>query len=322
MSSSMLAVEIGQRGGPLTVVERAVPVPGAGQVRIRVEACGVCHGEVMAIDGHHPRARYPRIPGHEVVGVIDALGPQATGWDPGQRVGVGWVAGPGEITGLTVNGGYAQYMVAATSALVALDSDRDATLLAPLMCAGVTSFSALKHSPARPGDLVAILGIGGLGHLAVQYARHSGFRTVAISRGPDKETLAQSLGAHTYIDMRQQNAAQVLQELGGARVVLATAPHAPAITEVFDGLGDNGQLVTVAGGNEPLSLTPGQFLNGRRSIRGWTGGDLVDARETLEFSHLVGVSAMVERFPLVEAPSAFARMMAAEVRFRAVLMMP
>lgn len=318
---TMMAVEIRERGGPLRLVERKVPEPGPHQVRIQVEASGVCHGEVMAIEGHHPRAQYPRIPGHEVVGVIDALGRAVEGLEFGQRVGVGWIAGPGEITGLTVDGGYAEYMVASVDALVRLDSESDASLLAPLMCAGVTSFSALKHSIARPGDLVAVLGIGGLGHLALQFARHAGFHTVAVSRGSEKAGLAEALGAHGYIDASQEDPAKVLQEWGGARVILATAPSAKFISQVFEGLGNNGQLVTVIGGNEPLTLNPSQFLNGRRSIRGWTGGEAGDLQETIAFSRLTGISAMVERFPLSNAREAFDRMMTADVRFRSVLTM-
>jgi propanol-preferring alcohol dehydrogenase len=318
----MQAVEIQERGGPLRVVDRQVPHPGPGQVRIHVEVSGVCHGELMAIEGHHPRARYPRIPGHEVVGVIDERGPGVTEWEEGQRVGVGWNAGPGEVTGLTVDGGYAEYMLAWTSALVPLDAGIKAAQLAPLMCAGVTSFSALKHSVAGPGDLVAIVGLGGLGHLAVQYARHFGFHTVAVSRGPDKRELAERLGAHAYIDTRQQEPAQELKAMGGARVILATAPNARLISELFEGLGANGQLVTVVGGGEPIIISPAQFLNGRRSIRGWTGGDAGDLRDTVEFSQLTGIRPMVEVFPLHDAEVAFQRMMDAEVRFRAVLQTP
>ncbi|WP_326492937.1 alcohol dehydrogenase [Alicyclobacillus fastidiosus] len=317
----MKAVQISKRNGPLELVERNIPEPGRGQVRIRVEACGVCHGEVVALEGHHPDMQYPRIPGHEVIGVIDQIGDDVHGWSQGERVGVGWNGGHDETTGLTLDGGYAQYMIAYADGLARIPEGLSAVDAAPLMCAGVTTFGALKHSSARAGDLVVIQGIGGLGHLAIQYARKAGFHTVAVSRGRDKEELALKLGAHRYIDAQSEDAAKVLQEMGGAKLILATAPNGQAIADLFNGLGANGEMVVVAGSGDAMPLSPVQLLNGRRSVRGWTAGQAKDSEETISFSVLSDIRPMIETFPLERANEAFERMMSAKVRFRAVLTM-
>jgi propanol-preferring alcohol dehydrogenase len=315
----MKAVQIPSRGGQLELVERPVPAPMENQVLLRVEACGVCHGEVVAIEGHSPHMQYPRIPGHEVIGVIEQLGTAVTHWQIGQRVGVGWNGGHGQVTGLTMDGGYAEYMVAYEDGLALIPGGLSALEAAPLMSAGVTTFGALKNSAAKPGDLVAIQGIGGLGHLAIQYAKKAGFHTVAVSRGSEKEALARQLGAHLYIDAAQEDAAKTLQAMGGAKVILATAPNGKAISSLFDGLGPNGELIIVAGSGDPMDVSPVQFLNGRRTIRGWTSGQAKDSEETIRFSVLTDVRPMIETYPLERVGEAFERMMKASARFRAVL---
>jgi propanol-preferring alcohol dehydrogenase len=314
----MKAIQIPRRGGQFELVERPIPEPQAEQVLLRVEACGVCHGENVAIEGHMPGVQYPRIPGHEVIGVIEKLGPNVSGWKVGQRVGVGWDGGHGQVTGLTVDGGYAEYTVAFSDALVVIPEGLGAVEAAPLMCAGVTTFTALKHSKARMGDVVAIQGIGGLGHLAIQYARRAGFRTVAISRGKQKEALARQLGAHHYIDTDTEDPAKALKALGGAKVVIATAPNAKAITAVLGGLAMGGEVVIVAGSGEKMEISPVQLL-GRFGVRGWVAEGPRDTDETVRFSVLTQVQPLVETFPLEKASEAYAHMMKADVRFRAVL---
>lgn len=318
---TMKAVQIASRGGNLELVTREIPDPGAGQVRIRVEACGVCHGEVVALEGHHPGIAYPRIPGHEVVGVIDSLGPDVTDWQVGARVGVGWNGGHGQVTGLTMDGGYAEYMIAYADGLARVPDELSAEEAAPLLCAGLTMFGALKHSIARPGDTVVIQGIGGLGHLGIQYARKAGYRTIAVSRGKEKQALALDFGTHQYIDTETEDAAQVLQSLGGANVIVATAPNGKAISDLFGGLAAGGEMIVVAGSGDALEITPGHLLNGRKTIRGWTAGQAKDSEETIKFTVLTDVQAMVETFPLEQAQEAFDKMMSAKVRFRAVLTM-
>ncbi len=318
---TMKAVQIARRGGPLELVERLVPEPGPGQVRIKVESCGICHGELVAIEGHHPLMQYPRIPGHEVIGVIDKLGPLAGEWSVGDRVGVGWSGGGHEVTGLTYDGGYAEYMIGFAARMTRIPAGLPSAEASPLMCAGVTTFGALKHSVAGPGDTVAILGIGGLGHMALQYARNSGFRTVAVSRGGDKKGLALELGAHVYIDAQSEDPVQILKGMGGARVILATAPDSASITRIFDGLGEGGEMIIVAGMGGNLEFAPGQFLAGRRAVRGFTGTDPADLAGTLNFSQLANIHPLIETFPLDQAAGAFDRMMSSNVRFRAVLTM-
>ncbi len=316
----MKAIQIPQRGGAFQLVDCPTPEPGADQVLIKVEACGICHGDNVAIYGHMPGVEYPRIPGHEVIGVIAKLGASTTTWKVGQRVGVGWSAGGEKVTGLSVDGGYAEYMVADSSAMIAIPEGVSAVEGAPLMCAGVTTFSALRASKARMGDLVAVQGVGGLGHLAIQFARRAGFRTVAISRGRAKEALARELGAHAYIDGDAEDVGKALQAMGGAAVVLATAPSAKAIAAAVGGLRHDGEVVIVAGSAEPLGVNALQLLH-RSTIRGWVCDGPSDIVDTVRFSMLTGVHTKVEAFPLADATRAFDAMMKATVRFRAVLTM-
>ncbi len=315
----MKAIQIPKRGGPFELVERPVPEPTAEQILIRVEACGVCHGENVAIEGHWPNVQYPRIPGHEVIGIVEKVGSKVSKWKVGQRVGVGWSGGgPEAVTGLTVDGGYAEYAVALEHAAVAIPDGLSAIKAAPLMCAGVTTFTALKHSIARMGDLVAVQGIGGLWHLAIQYSRQAGFRTVAISRGKQKAELAHALGAHHYIDGDSENLEKSLQALGGAKVVIATAPNAKAIAAAASGLAFGGEVIIVAGSAEPMALSPIQLIT-RKSVRGWVAQGPGDIEETVRFSVLTHVEPTIETFPLAQAQQAYDKMMKADVRFRAVL---
>jgi propanol-preferring alcohol dehydrogenase len=316
---TMRAIQISHRGGPFELVQRPVPTPSDTQVQLRVEACGVCHGENVAIHGHWPNMQYPRVPGHEIIGIVTAVGARVTRWQEGQRLGVGWSAGGhDDVTGLTVDGGYAEFAVAEESAAVLIPDGMSATQAAPLMCAGVTTFTALKHSVARMGDLVAVQGIGGLGHLALQYAHHAGFDTVAISRGPQKQELARSLGAHHYIDADAVDVSKALLALGGAKVVIATAPNAAAISAAARGLCVGGEVIIVAGSAEKLDVTPMQLLN-RRSVRGWVGEGPPDIEETVRFSVLTHILPTIEAFPLEQATAAYTHMMKSDVRFRAVL---
>jgi D-arabinose 1-dehydrogenase-like Zn-dependent alcohol dehydrogenase len=334
----MRAVQVSRPKGPLEVVERDVPEPGFGSVRLKVEACGVCHSEAFVVEGLFRGIQYPRIPGHEVVGVIDAVGAGVTGFARGERVGVGWNGGydgtcdacrrgdffacpNGVATGLSTDGGYAEYMVARAEALARFPDGLTAADAAPLLCAGVTTFNALRNSGARGGDLVAVLGVGGLGHLAVQYAAKMGFLTVAIDRGQGKEALARQLGAAEFIDTSSLDPAAELTKLGGARVVLATAPSANAITAVLGGLAPRGKLLAVGVPNEPLSVPLAALVTGARSIEGWYSGLAIDSQDTLLFSLRAGVRSTNELFPMERANEAYARMMSGKMRFRGVLTM-
>ncbi len=334
--ASMKAVQVAKAGGKFEMVERAVPQPGRGQVRIKVEACGICHSDALVKEGHWPGLQYPRVPGHEVAGRIDAVGPEVSLWKPGQRAGVGWHGGhcficdacrrgdfllcaAGKITGFSFDGGYEQYMVAPAEAVAAIPENLPAEEAAPLLCAGITVYNALRHSGARAGDLVAVQGIGGLGHLGIQYARQMGFRTVAIGRNPDKEPLARQLGAHDYVDSAAGDPAQALQKLGGARVILATAPDAKSMSAVVEGLGVDGKLLVVGASTEPLTVTPLQLIHNRRTIQGWPSGTAKDSEDTMRFSALTGVRPMIERFPLEKAAEAYERMITGKARFRVVL---
>ena len=329
----MNAVQIAEPGADLVLVQLEIPEPGEREVLIKVEACGVCHGDAVAKQGQFPGIVYPRVPGHEAVGIVVKTGSGVTRWKTGVRVGVGWsggycmtcdacVEGDHEhckdswVTGLSIDGGYAEYMVARSSALVGIPSELSSIDAAPLLCAGATTFSALKESGAAGGDTVAIQGIGGLGHLAIQYANRLGFRTVALSRGREKESLAYKLGAHAYIDTDSTDVSKGLQELGGARVILCTAPNAKAITGLINGLGTGGQLIIVAATSEPLQVFPGQLFRGDRCIKGWHGRRPADA---MEFSIRFGVMPMIETFTLDRAAEAFEKMMSAQVHFRSVL---
>jgi len=331
----MRVVQISQPGGPLEIVERPIPEPGRGSVRIRVEACGICHSDALTKDGHYPGIQYPRVPGHEVAGVIDAVGADTPDWQPGQRVGVGWNGGycghcdycrrgeffacvTHQVTGVTYDGGYAEYMIAPASAVARMPADLPAVDTAPLMCAGVTTFNALRNAGARPGDVVAVLGLGGLGHLGVQYAAKMGFRTVGIARGKDKESLARQLGASVYIDSQSQDPAAELQKLGGAKVILATATSGEAMSAVQGGLAVNGTLLIV-GAAPSMQVSPVFLLSGCRSIKGWYSGTSIDSQDTLAFSARTGVRPMNEIFPLERASEAYDRMMSGKARFRVVL---
>lgn len=335
---TMRAVQVAKAGGPLELVEREIPEPKENSVRIRVEACGVCHSDSITVAGHFPGLKYPRVPGHEVVGVIDALGPGVTGWNVGDRVGVGWhashclrcdncrrgdyfacSAGP-QVTGLSFDGGYADYMIAPTLGLARLPQELSFIEAAPLLCAGITTFNALRNSGARAGDLVAVLGLGGLGHLGVQFASKMGFHTVAIARGKDKEALARELGATEYIDSVAEKPANRLTRLGGAKVVLATATQGEAMAATINGLAPNGTLM-VLGAADAMQVSPLGLLMARRSIKGWYSGTSIDSQDTLNFSVLSGVRSMNEEFPLEKAPEAYAHMMSGKARFRVVLKM-
>ena len=334
--AKMRAVQVPRPGGPLELVEREIPEPAAGAVRIRVEACGVCHSDSVTKEGLFPGIAYPRVPGHEVIGRLDAAGPGVRGWSPGERVGVGWHGGNcgycdacrrGDafacetetlVTGVTSDGGYADYMTAPATALARVPADLDSVEAAPLMCAGITTFNALRNSGARPGELVAVLGLGGLGHLGVQFAAKLGFDTVAIARGADKAPLARQLGARHYIDSRAQDPAAALRELGGAKVVLATVTNGAAMTAVLGGLAPKGTLLVI-GVTEPLTIDPVPLILGSRSIKGWYSGTSIDSQETLAFSALSGVRPMTETYPLERAAEAYDRMMSGAARFRVVL---
>jgi D-arabinose 1-dehydrogenase-like Zn-dependent alcohol dehydrogenase len=332
----MRAVQVREPNAPLELVEREMPEPAPRQVRIKVEACGVCHSDCLVVEGTFPGVRYPAVPGHEVAGRIDKVGPEVTTWRLGQRVGVGWFGGNCgtcppcrrgdfiscrylKVPGIHYDGGYADYMIAPIEALAAIPDELEAVAAAPLLCAGITTFNALRHSGARAGDLVAILGIGGLGHLGVQFAAKMGFYTVAIARRKDKEKLALELGAHRYIDSQAEDAASVLTELGGAKVILATATSAKAMTPLMDGLGIDGTLLVLGASPESIEVSPLHIIGERRGIRGWPSGTSIDSEDTLRFSALTGVAPMIETMPLAKAAEAYARMMSGKARFRMVL---
>jgi D-arabinose 1-dehydrogenase-like Zn-dependent alcohol dehydrogenase len=336
--AKMRAVQVRQAGGPLELVERDVPEPARGEVRVRVDACGVCHSDSFTVEGKMPGLTFPRIPGHEIAGVIDAIGAGVVGWRAGQRVGVGWFGGHCghcepcrrgwlidcrnlRIPGISYDGGYAEAMLAPADALAAIPDELAAAEAAPLLCAGVTTFNALRHSGAMPGDVVAILGIGGLGHLGVQFASKLGFRTVAIARGADKEALSRKLGADDFIDSAMEDVAAALNRLGGARAVLATVANAEAMTSVIEGLGVRGRLIVVGVDANPIQVLPLQLIGASRSIVGHAAGASIDSQDTLTFSMLSGVRPMIETMPLQRAAEAYARMMQGDARFRMVLTM-
>ncbi len=333
----MRVVQVGKPGGTFEVAERPIPEPVAGQVLLKVEACGICHSDQIAKEGTWPGIAYPRVPGHEVAGRIEATGDGVSAWQAGERVGVGWHGGHcfacsacragdfigcdhAQIAGLTLDGGYAEFMTAPQEALARIPDELHAVEAAPLLCAGITTFNALRHSGARDGDLVAVLGIGGLGHLGIQFAAKMGFRTVAISASKDKKELALRLGAVAHIDASTTDPAQALREMGGAQVILSTAPSSKALSAVFDGLARRGKLLVVGAAREPMPLVPAMLLSGR-SIAGWPSGTPRDAEDTMSFCALTGVRPIVESFPLTDAAKAYERMIANKVRFRAVLTM-
>jgi D-arabinose 1-dehydrogenase-like Zn-dependent alcohol dehydrogenase len=334
----MKAAQISKAGGDWELIERAIPEPGAGQVRVKVEACGICHSDALVKDGIWPGLQYPRVPGHEIAGRIDALGDNVTPWQKGQRVGVGWHGGHcfvcaqcrrgdfamcvnRKVTGIDFDGGYAEYLIAPALALAAIPDDLPAEEAGPFMCAGVTVFNALRNSGARAGDVVAVHGIGGLGHLGVQYARQMGFETVAINRGNDKEPLARQLGAHHYLDATAQDVVAELQKLGGANVILATAPNAAAISALVDGLSPDGKLLVPAAPAEPLTINVFSLIMKRSSVAGCYSGTAKDSQDTLEFSALSGVHPMIEKYPLEQVAEGYEQMHSGRVRFRVVLTM-
>lgn len=314
----MKAIQVAAKGEPMKLVEIPVPQPEEGQVLLKVEACGICHGDSKVIEG--AASSYPRIPGHEVVGTVAKLGAGVSKWKIGQRVGIGWHGGHGHTTALTTDGGYAEYMVAYEDGLIAISDEITAEEAAPLLCAGETVFSALHNSSARMGDLVAVSGIGGLGHLAVQYAKKAGYEVAAISRGADKEQLARQLGAHHYIDSEKENPAEALKALGGAKVILATAPNAKTISSLMGGLGTKGELIIAAVDDTPLDWSAMDFLMGPNTVKG-TFTDIKEMEAAVRFSILTDVRPMIEVFPLEQAREAYEKMMAAKTHFRAVLRM-
>jgi D-arabinose 1-dehydrogenase-like Zn-dependent alcohol dehydrogenase len=332
----MRVVEVASAGGDFELREREVPEPGAGAVRVKVQACGICHSDSLTKEGTFPFVTYPRVPGHEIAGVIDLVGPGVRGWTAGQRVGIGWHGGHcgycdscrrgdfvtcrngPQIPGITYDGGYAEYMIAPAEALALIPDDLSPVEAGPLMCAGITTFNSLRHSGARAGDLVAVLGIGGLGHLGIQFAAKMGFETVAIARGADKGPLARTLGARHYIDSEASNPAEELMKLGGAAVILATATSGKAFTAAVGGLAIGGKMI-ILGAADPMEVSPLMLLGGRRSIAGWPSGRSIDSQDTLRFSALTGVRSMNEEFPLERAAEAYERMMSGKARFRVVL---
>ncbi len=334
----MHAVQVQNANGPFKFVERDIPDPPAQHVRIKVEACGICHSDMFTKLGAFPGIEYPRVPGHEVVGIIDAIGDRVPDWKPGARVGVGWHGGHcghcgpcrhgdfilcvnARVPGIAYDGGYADYMIAPFEALAAIPEALSSTEAAPLLCAGITTFNALRHSGAAPGALVAVLGIGGLGHLGVQFAAKMGYHTVAIARGKDKEPLAKQLGAHVYIDSTSQDVAAELTRLGGARVILSTVTDSASMSAALGGLGNDGKLLVVGASMQPIEVSPLLLISGRRSVSGWPSGTASDSEDTLDFSVLAAIRPLIETYPLERAAEAYERMMSGKARFRVVLTM-
>lgn len=337
-TTKMKVVQVPAAGADFQIVEREIPEPGAGYVRIKVQACGICYSDELTKEGHWPGIQYPRVPGHEVAGVIDALGAGVAAWREGQRVGVGWHGGHDntcpqcrrgdfincvnqKIAGINFDGGYQEYMLAPVEALAAIPDSLNAAEAAPLLCAGITTYNALRHSGAHPGDLVAVLGVGGLGHLGIQFASKFGYKVAAIGRGSDDAPLAKKLGASFYIDSTAERAGDALRRQGGAQVILATAPSSKAMSEVFNGLAPNGKLMVLGAAAEPLQVTPIQLIMGTRTIQGWASGVPADSEDTLRFAELSGVRPMIETYPLEKAAEAYARMKSGKAEFRVVLTM-
>jgi D-arabinose 1-dehydrogenase-like Zn-dependent alcohol dehydrogenase len=336
--AKMKAVIVPKAGGNFEMVERDVPQPGTGQVRIKVQACGICHSDVITKEGILPGIQYPRVPGHEVAGVVDEPGPGVTHWKKGQRVGVGWHGGHDftcpacrqgdfincaneRISGVHYDGGYQEYMIAQAEAVAAIPDGLEPADAAPLLCAGVTTFNSLRHSGAGPGDLVAVQGIGGLGHLGVQWANKFGYRVAAVGRGPENAELAKKLGAHLYIDSKNTNAAEELQKLGGAKVILATAPSSQAMSDLVPGLGKNGSMLVVGAGAGNIEVSPVSLIFGNKRLQGWASGTAADSEDTMKFAALTGIRAMIEKYPLEKVNEAYERMMSGHAQFRVVLTM-
>ncbi len=339
MPRKMKCAQVAKPGAPFALVEREVPRPGPGQVRVRAAACGICHSDAMTKEGLWPGIQYPRVPGHEVAGTIDEIGEGVAGWKVGERTGVGWFGGQCgqclpcrrgdfincerlQVCGISYDGGYQEYLVVPASALARIPDAISSEEAAPLLCAGITTFNALRHSGATPGDLVAIQGMGGLGHLGVQFANKMGFRVAAISRGAHNAELAKKLGAHLFVDSQGSNAADELSKLGGARVILATAPSGKAMSGLVDGLGTNGTMVVVGASAEPIEVSPIQLIQGRRGVQGWPSGSPTDSEDTLRFAAMSGVRPMIEIFPLERVNEAYDRMMSGKAEFRVVLTFP
>src|SRR3979490_3207044 len=337
-TAPMKVAQIPSPGADFQIVEREIPKPGVGQVRIKVQACGICHSDVLTKEGGLPGIQYPRVPGHEVAGTIDELGAGVSEWKQGQRVGVGWHGGQDgtclscrrgdfrncrnvKIPGITYDGGYQEYMVAPVEALAAIPDTLSAVEAAPLLCAGITTYNSLRHSGALPGDLVAVQGIGGLGHLGIQFANKFGYKVAAIGRGSENAALPKKLGAHVYIDSQAANAAEELQKLGGARAILATATDSKSMSDLVGGLSVNGTLLVVGAGQGPIEASPIQLIVGRRRVQGWPGGIPTDSEDTLRFAEMTGVRPMIEKYPLEKAAEAYARMMSGKAEFRVVLTM-
>ena len=337
-TTQMKVAQVPKPGADFQIVEREIPKPAAGQVRIKVQACGVCHSDVLTKEGLWPGIEYPRVPGHEVAGIVDEVGEGVSAWKKDQRVGVGWHGGQDntcrecrrgdfrncrnvKICGISYDGGYQEYMVAPVEALVPIPDGLSDVDAAPLVCAGITTYNALRHSGAFPGDLVAVQGIGGLGHLGIQFANKFGYKVVAIGRGPENAALAKKLGAGMYLDSQATNAAEALQNMGGARVILATAPSSKAMSALIDGLGPNGKLMVIGAAFDPIEVSPIQLINGSRTIQGWAAGTPADSEDTLRFAELSGVRPMIETFPLARAAEAYARMLSGKAEFRVVLTM-
>jgi D-arabinose 1-dehydrogenase-like Zn-dependent alcohol dehydrogenase len=336
--AKMKVAQVPRARADFAIVEREIPQPGPGEVRIRVQACGVCHSDVFTKDGAWPGIVFPRVPGHEVAGVIDDVGAGVTHWKKGQHVGVGWHGGQDgtcracrrgdfvncsnlKVSGISFDGGYGEYMVAPVEAVAAIPESLKAAEAAPLLCAGITTFNALRHSGALPGDLVAVQGIGGLGHLGIRFAQKFGYRVAAIARGPENAVLAKQLGASIYIDSTATNAAAELQKLGGARVILATAPSAKAMSSLVDGLGMNGTMMVVGAAPDPIEVTPLQLISGKKRVQGWWSGIPTDTEDALRFAELTGVRPMIETFPLPRVNEAYAHMLSGKAQFRVVLTM-
>jgi len=332
----MKVAQVPKPGADFEIVERKIPTPAAGEVRIKVQACGVCHSDALTKDGSWPGIQYPRAPGHEVAGIIDEVGAGVTAWTKGQRVGVGWHGGHDNtcpscrrgdfincrnfrVPGISYDGGYQEYMIAPVEALVAIPDPLGYVEAAPLLCAGITTYNSLRHSGALPGDVVAVQGIGGLGHLGIQFANKCGYKVAAIGRGSESEALAKKLGANFYIDSKATNPTEKLQELGGAQVILATAPSSKAMSELINGLAPNGKLIVIGISFDPIEVTPLQLISGRRAIQGWASGTAADCEDTLRFAELSGVRPMIETYPLEKAGEAYARMLSGKARFRVVL---
>ncbi|HLZ12771.1 MAG TPA: alcohol dehydrogenase [Candidatus Acidoferrum sp.] len=336
--AKMKAVQVSKAGGDFELVEREIPQPGSGQVRVKVQACGICYSDHLVKDGILPGIQYPRVPGHEVAGLVDESGPGVANWKKGQRVGIGWHGGHDftcpacregdfvtcaneKITGIHFDGGYQEYMLAPAEGLAAIPDGLDAAEAGPLLCAGITTFNALRHSGAGPGDLVAVQGIGGLGHLGVQWASKFGYRVAAVGRGAENGDLAKKLGAHIYIDSKNADAAAELQKLGGAKVILATAPNSKAMSDLFPGLGRNGSMVVVGAGSGNIEVSPFTLLLGKRRLQGWASGTAADSEDTMRFAAMTGIRPMIEKYPLEKAAEAYARMNSGHAQFRVVLTM-